>query len=88
MSKKISDIFNYEINRKNFISVVIILAASGLFLIWFFYGSIHPCGILKGKVKNASGSLESMLIQEAIDQKTPVECSKILVEDIINKSGK
>ena len=72
------DSSNSKINIKKFIGAVIILVVSGLFLIWFLYGSIHPCGILRSQLKKDLEAGEFLLVKNSVKEATPVRCTKLL----------
>ncbi len=46
------NIKNERSNRKKFWIYILIFLGLIIFAIWFNYGSVHPCGILKVEIRN------------------------------------
>ena len=78
---------NTTFDSKPIFKAFLLIVVAGLVLVWFFYGSIHPCEVLGARAKNDLGTLDGVIAQEYFKTLSPAECSGILIRSFADPNA-
>ncbi len=76
------------LNLGSIIKIFLLLSfITGVVLIWLFFGSIHPCGILQTQIRKDFDTLDGRVMEELSQNLTPSECIGYLITRITDGPG-